>query len=135
MDFRNLENRGKGPPFQFRISHLLLMVVWVSIVLALSHYPECAAIAGSLMILAYLHRLSEGRTSPIAAFTCVGAWALAAALGGAPFVLAALRGSESVRTITDEHFNYFFVTTFSIGLSIAALAAIIAAYDKRHECL
>lgn len=126
-----MKNRFGEPIIRFRFSHLLLVVVWVAIVSSLYESPCLSAGAGSLMIVGYLHSLSLGRTSPLAAFAFVISTAVIGIGAGLPYLIGELQGKAFVQNISDEDMNQFFVATPCYGMVVAAIVAVIAAIENR----
>lgn len=119
--------------FRFRLSHLLLLVIWTALVFSLHEHPRFAAGAGALMITVYLHILSLGRTSPLAAFAFIISTAVIGLVAGLPYLVAELKEKEWVSRITQSEINDFFVAIPCYAMVVAGVVAVIVAIDNRDE--
>lgn len=85
------------------------------------------------MVIAYLHYLSLGRTTPLAAFVFVICCFLTGIAASMPFLIDELKGRPSVARLTTVDFHYFFAVVICFSLVVAALVAVVTAIEKRGE--
>lgn len=84
----------------------------------------------------FLHLLSEGRTSPLAAFSFVAFAAVGILVVGGPYVIVELnaqyaRGISVQDKITSDDVSTFFLNVFVTSLILSACVTGVAAYVKR----
>ncbi len=78
------------------------------------------------MVVVYLHHLSLGRTSPLAAFAFVFSTVVLAAGVGLPYLVREVKGYK-------QHIDMisFFTVMPCYGMAVAGVVAVIAAYNNR----
>lgn len=126
-------NRHGDPAIQFRLSHMFLFVVLVAVVSSLHNVPWVAAGTGALLTIGYLHRLSQGRTSPLAAFAFVLVGPVAGTTIGVGYAILGKLKRVYVSHITYEVIQEFCLTMICAGLVAGAIVAVLAAIEKRQE--
>ena len=125
--------------FRFRLWHVFLMSIWIAVVLSLIQTPHLAACTGALMVVLYLHHLSSGRTSPLAAFSFVIATILIAAVAGLPYVVREIKENKHqpnpARQVNkrkrDIDMPTFCTVTSCYGMAVAGIVTVFAAYENR----
>ena len=121
---------------RFRIIDLLVATALLASAIAFRGSPWniCAVVA--LGVNVYLHRLSEGRTSPVAAFSFVAFVAASILAVGGPYVVAELdaqyaHGRPVRDAITRDDVSTFYRFVFCLSLMGSACVTAVVAYFKR----
>lgn len=121
------------PRIQFRLAHLLWAMVWVAIVSVLLDSAWLASGVGSLLIIAYLHSRSLGRTTPLASFAFVGFLAISSLASIFPYMAMEIQGKNSIPNVAEDEIQHLILAVVCASLVAACVVAIVTAVIKREE--